>query len=109
MKTRISELAARIASLERELEKEWSSDLDENRRRFQYTVEKGRVAFDCGGSATSSGSASGSSVALAAARLPFFSNSRICRSTSRCLRTNSPRRSEREGAAASSRLTAHAS
>ena len=48
LKKKISEIAARIAALERELETELKNDLHENSRRFRYTVEKGRVAFDCG-------------------------------------------------------------
>ncbi|MFI5348671.1 MAG: hypothetical protein ACHQ2Z_03935 [Elusimicrobiota bacterium] len=48
MKTNISEIAARMAVLEQELERELAKDLEENRRRFNYTLEKGRIAFDCG-------------------------------------------------------------
>lgn len=44
----LSEIAGRIAELERELERKFDEELAEKRRQFRYSVEKGRVAFDCG-------------------------------------------------------------
>lgn len=43
-----SGIAERIAELERELEAKLEEEIADKRRRFRYTVEKGRVAFDCG-------------------------------------------------------------
>ena len=47
MNANVRKIAARMLELERELENELESDLAEKRRRFHYTVEKGRIAFDC--------------------------------------------------------------
>jgi len=47
MGTKAVGIIARIAELERELEKELTDDLTEQRRRFGYKIETGRVAFEC--------------------------------------------------------------
>lgn len=42
-----NQIASRIVAFEQELEKEFEEGLAEKRRQFRYTVEKGRIAFDC--------------------------------------------------------------
>jgi len=44
----MSEIADRIAELERELERKFDEEFAEKKKQFRYSVEKGRVAFDCG-------------------------------------------------------------
>lgn len=46
MDHKAEKIAARIAELEAELEKEFSAQLAEKQRQFRYGIEKGRVAFD---------------------------------------------------------------
>jgi hypothetical protein len=47
MDTKVADIVARIAELERELEREWTREVAEKRRLFRYKLEAGRVAFDC--------------------------------------------------------------
>lgn len=44
----MSEIAGRIAELEHELERKIDEGFAEQRKRFRYSVEKGRAAFDSG-------------------------------------------------------------
>ncbi|TAL09353.1 MAG: hypothetical protein EPO02_10395 [Nitrospirae bacterium] len=46
MNTKISDILSRIAELERELERELELDIDNLRSKFQYRIEKGRIAFE---------------------------------------------------------------
>ena len=46
MNTKISGIASRIADLERELEREVEQDIDKTRRKFQYSIEKGKITFE---------------------------------------------------------------
>lgn len=46
MEHKAEKIAARIAELEEELEREFAAQLAEKRKRFRYEIEKGRVAFD---------------------------------------------------------------
>ena len=48
MSQKAEKISNRIAELEAELEKEFLAALAEKRKEFQYSVEKGRVAFDGG-------------------------------------------------------------
>lgn len=48
MSGRISEIAGRIAELERELERKFDEEFAGKREQFRYSVKKGRVAFDSG-------------------------------------------------------------
>ena len=48
MNQRIDELLQRIRDLEKELTAELEIDLEEIRRRFSYTIERGRVRFQQG-------------------------------------------------------------
>jgi len=45
MNIKISELASRIAMLEGELERQIELDIEEKRRKLQYTIEKGKITF----------------------------------------------------------------
>ena len=47
MSAPVTKISSRIAELEAELEKEFLAQLAEKQKQFQYSVEKGRVAFDC--------------------------------------------------------------
>lgn len=45
MNTKISEVAVRIADLERQLEQALAEELEEKRGEFLYAIDKGRIAF----------------------------------------------------------------
>jgi len=45
MNMKISEIASRIAMLEGELERQIELDIEEKRRKLQYTIEKGKITF----------------------------------------------------------------
>ncbi len=45
MPTTISEIAARIAELEHQLERALAEEVDAKRREFLYVIEKGKIAF----------------------------------------------------------------
>jgi len=45
MNMNISEIASRIAMLEGELERQIELDIEEKRRKLQYTIEKGKITF----------------------------------------------------------------
>jgi hypothetical protein len=47
MSGRMSEIAARIAELELELERKFEEEFAAKRKQFRYGVEKGRAVFDC--------------------------------------------------------------
>ncbi len=47
MTTTVAKVSSRIAELEAELEKEFLAQLAEKRKQFRYSVEQGRIAFDC--------------------------------------------------------------
>ena len=46
MNTKISGIASKIAELERELEHEFEREIEEARRKLQYSIEKGKIAFE---------------------------------------------------------------
>lgn len=46
MSTSISEIAAKIAELERQLERALADEVEAKRREFLYVIEKGKVAFE---------------------------------------------------------------
>lgn len=48
MNAKISELAARMAELEGHLERALADEVEEQRRKFLYAIEKGKVAFEPG-------------------------------------------------------------
>ena len=45
MNMKISEIASRIAMLEGELERQIELDIEEKRRKLQYSIEKGKITF----------------------------------------------------------------
>ncbi len=48
MNAKISEIAARMAELEGHLERALADEVEEQRRKFLYAIEKGKVAFEPG-------------------------------------------------------------
>lgn len=51
MTTHMADIASRIGELERELEQEIELEIEEKRRRFCYTIEKDKIAFESEASA----------------------------------------------------------
>ena len=47
MNTKVSRVASKIAELERELEQEFEQEIEEARRKLHYSIEKGKIAFEC--------------------------------------------------------------
>jgi hypothetical protein len=45
--TQTPKISTRIAELEAELEKEFHAQLAEKQKQFRYSVEKGKILFDC--------------------------------------------------------------
>jgi hypothetical protein len=51
MSSKITGIASRIVALEQEMEREFEREINEKRRKLQYSIEKGKIAFDCEGCA----------------------------------------------------------
>lgn len=47
MNDKAAGIVSKIAELERELEKEFERGLERKRRQFRYSLEKGKIAFEC--------------------------------------------------------------